>query len=116
MARPLQGSIFGGAELARPMRTSTERAQGYSGTPGLGPEGQTCGTCVHCVRKAYGDKHWYKCDLNRVLWTASRTTDILLGSPACELFKESETPVQLRPGIRKKRKPKPRKSLPERIE
>lgn len=114
MNRPLQTNIFGGVEVARALKTTTVRAQGYIATPGTGPKGETCGTCQHCWLMNGAKRSWYKCRLARATWSPSRTTDILVSSPACARFEAAEFPRKK--AARKKRKPKPRKSLPERLE
>jgi len=113
MTRPLQSTLFGGTELARSTSSATVQAQGYAAAPGTGPVDETCGTCLHCVRKGRFERHWFKCQLMRARWTACRSTDILVSSPACERFQASPMPIKPK---RKPKKPKARKSLPERLE
>lgn len=60
--------------------------RGYYFHPGTGPAGETCGSCKHKT----GRRH-LKCVLNCALWTHSRRTDILAGSPACKYW-ESKKP------------------------
>lgn len=116
MTRPLQSTLFGGVELARAMKTSTVPAQGYAAAPGTGPSGQTCGTCEHCWLQEGQQRSWYKCRLMRHCWSNSRTTDILVSSPACSRFEAAEFPRTKGARKQRKRKPKARKSLPERLE
>jgi hypothetical protein len=54
--------------------------RGYFYHPGTGPVNETCGSCKHCT----GFRRYKKCDLNKSRWTHSRTTDILVKSPACK--------------------------------
>lgn len=118
MTRPLQATIFGGAELARPQRGKAPprpaEAQGYAHLPGTGPEGETCGTCAHCTIVRFG-RAIYKCGLMHARWSGTRRTDILVTSPACARFEPAANPVKPKPK-RKPKKPKARKSLPERLE
>lgn len=83
---PLQGSIFGTAEPARPIpNRHTVTPAGYAARPGSGPEGETCGTCQHCRAKGNraGSRTFYKCGLMVRAWTCGRGSDVLLKSPAC---------------------------------
>lgn len=61
---------------------------------GLGPPGETCGTCVHAVKVAGGARYFYKCELNRDRWTHGAGTDIRLRDLACSLWQgpEQKTP------------------------
>lgn len=116
MTRPVQATIFGGAELARPRRGKAPprpaEAQGYADLPGTGPEGETCGTCQHCAAVHFR-RSFYKCRLLVARWSRARSTDILVTSPACARFEPAANPVKPK---RKPKKPKARKSLPERLE
>ncbi|MDE0718104.1 MAG: hypothetical protein OXH64_09235 [Rhodospirillaceae bacterium] len=51
----------------------------YADIPGSGPAGERCAGCRHARRM----ERWAKCNLVRAQWTASRTTDIRLRTPAC---------------------------------
>lgn len=60
------------------------RREGWAGTPGNGPEGETCGSCTYCVvfqfRKAYN-----KCAARPGdHWKGGRATDIRPIDLACE--------------------------------
>ncbi len=61
---------------------------------GSGPEGKTCGTCVHRLRVKYHADAYWKCDLMRAGWTHGAASDIKLKWPACREFaaKLKETP------------------------
>lgn len=59
------------------------RAAGYAAQPGTGPAGESCGSCAHCCAKVRG-KTYYKCELMMAAWSTCRSTDVLVGSPACE--------------------------------
>ena len=58
------------------------RQTGHIAPPGLGPEGEKCGTCEHMTRVQTG-KIYLKCGLNRSVWTGSEKTDVRAGDPAC---------------------------------
>ncbi len=60
--------------------------RGYAYTPGTGPAAETCGTCAFALR----GRHYAKCGKARGIWTHSRRTDILLGSPACRHWEASK--------------------------
>ena len=57
---------------------------GHAGTPGTGPNGQTCGTCAHARVQPATQKRYYKCGIGRI--TRGAATDIRLRDPACELW------------------------------
>jgi hypothetical protein len=116
MSRPLQSTLFGGVELARAAKTATVAAQGYAAAPGTGPTGESCATCEHCCLQEGQRRSWYKCRLMRGAWTSSRTTDILVSSPACARWEAAEFPRTKGARKQRNRKPKARKSLPERLE
>lgn len=59
------------------------KIRGYAGTPGRGPQGETCQTCQYYVRLHYA-KEYRKCVLMRKGWTGGYRTDILARAPACE--------------------------------
>lgn len=56
-------------------------SQGYAGHPGLGPAGETCGTCRYCR-----GHHYYKCHHERAFRSFSVATDIRKGTLACEFW------------------------------
>ena len=60
------------------------KPKGYAGTPGQGPEDETCKSCKHYCRAGYNGKIYLKCGL--VKWAHSRANDILASSPACQLW------------------------------
>lgn len=63
-------------------------ANGYASTPGGGPKGETCKTCVHLCRTGSGSrKTFLKCGLMRPVWTRGNATDIRAKTPACQLWK-----------------------------
>lgn len=64
----------------RPKRT------GHAWTPGTGPVGETCGSCVHYTLRRFA-KAYRKCGLMRAQWTGGAGTDIRAGDPACKFWK-----------------------------
>lgn len=76
------------AERKRMKRRAENVARGYAYHPGTGPAGETCKTCAHCVEF----RRWKKCRKAKAIWTGSRRTDILVGSPACKYW-EAPTPI-----------------------
>lgn len=80
---------LGGAVVEAPKRGKHYiEPRGYAGTPGSGPEGETCGSCRHRKNRVFA-KAYPKCALTRAAWTRSRRTDILVSSPACEKWESS---------------------------
>lgn len=69
-------------------RQIVKRPLAYAAAPGSGPEGKTCKTCAHRVRKQGNTKFYNKCDLVR--WSRSDATDIRVSSPACWRYEECE--------------------------
>lgn len=56
----------------------------------LGPEGKTCKSCKHAVRREGGNSTFFKCLLNRARWTGGLATDIRLKDPACGLYEAED--------------------------
>jgi len=56
--------------------------RGYAAIPGTGPDGETCSSCAHMVRRRLGNVY-RKCGLMRAHWTSGGKTDIKATSPAC---------------------------------
>lgn len=54
---------------------------------GPGPEGKTCKTCAHLVRRDYA-KTYYKCDKRSM--SRSEATDHRVGWRACGKYEEEE--------------------------
>ncbi len=50
----------------------------------LANNGRTCGECDHCAARQWGERTYYKCDLQR--WSQGATTDIRKSWPACVRF------------------------------
>ena len=63
-------------------RKKPRTPRGYAALPGTGPDGETCKSCEHIVRLAYG-KVYRKCGLMEHIWTGGPRSDILAGAPAC---------------------------------
>jgi hypothetical protein len=66
------------------------RPRGYVFTPGTGPEGETCGSCLHIFRNRLS-RTYLKCSKNKSNWTGGPASDILSRSPACK-FWEAQPP------------------------
>lgn len=63
------------------------KQSGYAYPPGGGPEGETCGSCKHKVRRNDSSvKVFLKCGLRKAAWTNGPGTDILARSPACKAW------------------------------
>ena len=60
--------------------------RGHAGHPGRGPEGETCGSCLHRTSVQGGRKAFSKCKLNERNWTRGPGSDIKMRDPACELW------------------------------
>lgn len=86
-----QPDMLGGkavpASGLRRMRTRAKapvRREGWAGTPGNGPEGETCGSCTYCALFHYR-KSYHKCSARPGdHWKGGRATDIRPLDPACE--------------------------------
>ena len=63
------------------VKRRSPHSDGYAGTPGRGPAGETCRSCRHLYRHEVA-KTYLKCD--RIRWTNGAKTDIRAKSPACE--------------------------------
>ena len=62
--------------------------RGHAFTPGTGPEGETCGSCLHLYRNRLA-KTYLKCGANRSAWTGGRATDIRAKDAACRKWEAS---------------------------
>ena len=51
---------------------------------GTGPEGETCKTCRHCVRREGVQGHFLKCAKAKAKWTGGRKSDIRAHDAACK--------------------------------
>jgi hypothetical protein len=75
-----------------PMRSGGKKRKptqkrGHAWKPGTGPEGETCGTCRHCVRKHLA-KTYIKCGKNEAAWTGGTATDIRVKDAACKFWEK----------------------------
>lgn len=57
---------------------------GYYGNPGAGPDGETCGSCGHCMYTKPNMRRYYKCGLLKP--TTGAGTDIRLKTEACQFW------------------------------
>ena len=81
--------LFG--EVPKSKRKGT-KPNGYAWRPGTGPKGETCGSCEHCVKRAFTAGSYFKCKLNEVAWGHTRRTDILFRSAACKYWEKDNEP------------------------
>ncbi len=84
-------TLFGRWEVLEPpapgkARRKTPERRGYVAPPGTGPEGETCGSCGHCVR-SWNDK-FAKCRLVEKFWTGGYATDVRRRAPACKKWEK----------------------------
>ena len=71
----------------RKARVMPDRA--HAATPGTGPEGESCGTCVHLARRrSPAGSLFRKCGLMRKQWTAGYGTDVRCKDAACGLWEK----------------------------
>lgn len=63
--------------------------KGHAGTPGCGPDGETCGSCTHVRRQSATQKTYYKCGIGQV--TRGAATDVRLKDEACECWLAEES-------------------------
>ena len=61
------------------------RKRGHAGIPGNGPDGETCKTCKHLVRKLMA-KTYMKCALTEAKWTGGAGSDVRVRDPACDFW------------------------------
>lgn len=62
------------------------KQRGHAAIPGSGPEGETCGTCMHRCRRRGSSKVFQKCGLMCHYWTNGYGTDIRCKDPACKMW------------------------------
>lgn len=71
----------------KPRRFTELPGAGYAATPGMGPKGETCGSCGNCRKlRPKGRSAYNKCLLVKRAW--SKETDIRLDAPACLHWKQ----------------------------
>lgn len=74
------------------------QAKSYAGKPGTGPEGETCGSCGHLIRKHLA-KVYRKCGLMERHWTGGKGTDVLATAPACRNWTAITEPAPIPAGF-----------------
>lgn len=75
--------------FSKPRRFTELPGAGYAATPGLGPKGETCGSCGNCNRyRLQSGAGYNKCGLVKRHW--SKETDIRLDAPACLHWKKQD--------------------------
>lgn len=79
------GPLLTAAERKRLSMKGKQIPRGHAYFPGTGPEGKTCGDCLHCT-SFHENKRWSKCKANSANWTRSRNTDIRKRDAACKYF------------------------------
>lgn len=67
---------------ASALRASTVPKRGHAARPGTGPEGETCGSCVHLERRKMS-KTYLKCGMTKATWTGGGASDVRAKDPAC---------------------------------
>jgi hypothetical protein len=65
------------------------KKRGHIAPPGTGPEGETCGSCLHLYRNVMA-KTYLKCELNRAKWTGGGGTDVRARDPACRQWQAKD--------------------------
>lgn len=79
-AKADQGELF-----SKPRKNTILKGDGYAGSPGTGPAGETCKTCAQLRRmEITRAKAVHKCGLCKASWKPS--TDIVLHAPACTFW------------------------------
>lgn len=68
-------------------RRKDPQPRGHAAPPGSGPEGETCRSCRHLVRRELA-KTYFKCALRRR--THGRATDVRAKDPACARWEKTE--------------------------
>lgn len=64
--------------------------RGHVMPPGSGPQGETCGSCGHLVRKRMSGTY-LKCGLNRANWTGGGGSDVRARDAACSSWAKGAT-------------------------
>lgn len=93
----LGGKAVPGSRL-RKVRTRAKapvRREGWAGTPGAGPAGETCGSCTYC-ESFHFKKTYLKCGARAGdHWKGGRATDIRPLDPACEKWSPTTERVNI---------------------
>lgn len=79
------GRALTDTERKRLARRQHSVPRGHAWTPGTGPEGETCKTCRHLVRRLYS-KAYLKCGKNCEKWTGGPKSDVRASDPACKFW------------------------------
>ena len=91
---PLQSTLFGGVVPARRQDVAPARGAGYAATPGTGPVGETCGTCIFCryrvIHIGGRKRRYYKCAVMVAAWTNSIGSDITKRASACRHWERGD--------------------------
>lgn len=90
--RPVDLEALARAPLVGRKKRMEPIPSGHAATKGTGPEGETCGSCRHIVRKRLA-KTYIKCGKNREGWTGGRKSDVRAKDAACK-FWEAPTPSE----------------------
>lgn len=59
------------------------RRKGHFATPGMGPAGETCGSCAYYRSVEYHNKTYPKCGRTKAVWTYGAGSDIRKKDAAC---------------------------------
>lgn len=79
------------AERRRLTAKPKTKKTGHAWRPGTGPEGETCKSCKHLVRKSMS-KVYLKCGLMAAHWTGGAGTDVRASDPACREWTAPDSP------------------------
>jgi hypothetical protein len=60
--------------------------RGHAATPGSGPPGKYCRSCVHYSVVGHRPARHRKCGLAQAAWTHGAATDIRASDPACHYW------------------------------
>lgn len=86
------------ASRLRKVRTRAKapvRREGWAGTPGAGPAGETCGSCTYC-ESFHFKKTYHKCGARAGdHWKGGRATDIRPLDPACDKWSPTTERVNI---------------------
>lgn len=83
------GPALSPADKKRLIASLKSKKTGHAWKPGTGPDGETCKTCKHLVRKTMS-KTYLKCGLMRATWTGGCGTDVKANDPACKKWEFAE--------------------------
>ena len=85
MSIPLLDRVLTPSER-KALNKKAPKRKGHPRTPGTGPDGESCKTCEHLVRRQLS-KTYLKCGLMRDNWSGGAATDVKAGDSACEKWK-----------------------------